>query len=108
MYNVTKTNENVNANENLKSQKTFNKLKSSDVSNSAQKDNRSGGHNWWANKHDEFSKGEKNEIMQKKMQNKNENVFHGKKKIDFEENVSNSRSYLEEFNVNFLLFFLNF
>ena len=95
----------ITSNEYSKSQKTFNKFKSNDIKNQTslqnENNNRSSGHNWWANKHDEFSQGEKNENLQKKAQNNNENknVFHGKKKIDYEENVSNSRSYLEEFNV---------
>lgn len=107
MYNVTNIpNGNANGNERdneMSKSQNFNKLKinNSGKYNSAKKENTTG-HNWWANKHDEFSQGEKNDIQQKKMEIKNrnfDNVFHGKKKINYEENVSNSRSYLEEFNV---------
>jgi hypothetical protein len=88
----------LSSNQNSKSQNNFKKLKSNDQ----KENNKSSGHNWWANKKDEFTQGEKNENLQKKTQSKD--VFHGKKKIDYEENVPNSRSYLEEFNVKKIFF----
>lgn len=60
-------------------------------------------HNWWANRLDEVKVAEKNEkIIKKSSNDQSFNKFHGKKKLDFEESVSNKRSYLEEFNVFYI------
>ena len=62
-------------------------------------------HNWWANRNDEVKVAEKNDKMIKKSTNdENANIFHGKKKFDFEESAANNRSYLEEFNVTLIFF----
>lgn len=83
---------------------TFMKLNPNELSKSAQKE--SGGHNWWANKHDEFLQGEINDAKKQKNK-KSEKVFFGKKKFDFEESVSNNRTYMEEFNVRKIIFLKN-
>jgi len=63
-------------------------------------DNGKYNHNWWANKLDEVKVAEKREKMLKNNRTDVEsNIFYGKKKFDFEESVSNNRSYMEEFNV---------
>jgi len=56
-------------------------------------------HNWWANRLDESKSNAKAEKIKKDSNEDNTKQFYGKKRLDFEENVSNKRSYLEEFNV---------
>lgn len=62
-------------------------------------------HNWWANKHDEVKAAEKAEMgLKRKNSSLTEKTYYGKKKVDYEENVTNKRTYLEEFNVHYLFY----
>ena len=116
MYNVNNGNNGnggKNSNENQqKPPKSFNKLgNSNQMSKSSNKDVKSSnsgtgngtGHNYWANKNDEFAQGQQRDFMSK-MHDKKETRSHGRRKVDYEESVSNNRSYQEEFNVNLYFF----
>ena len=101
MYNVNNT-IGGNSNENQKPPRSFNKMNSTQLSKSSNKEVKSTGqHNYWANKNDEFAQGRKKDQQDfmSKMHDKKETRSFGRRKVDYEESVSNNRSYQEEFNV---------